>query len=140
MKSSKFLAGGIIAAVIIFLLGYLLYGELFNNFFAQNGMATYMSKFTWWAMILSTVAAGFLIAYVLSVAGATTMGKGFAIGFVVGLLMELSFDLQMYGTGQSMMDSSAIAVDVVLTAIVSGLARLAIGMVYGAGKKETAAS
>ncbi len=140
MKSSKFLAGGIVAAVIYFLLGYLLYGVLFKSFFDQNGMAADMSKFTWWAMILSTVAVGFLIAYVLSVAGVTTMGKGFAIGFVIGLLMELSIDFGMYGMGQSMMDSGAIAVDVVLTAIISGLAGLAIGMVYGAGKKEPTAA
>lgn len=138
MKLSKFLAGGIIAAVIYFLLGYLFYGVLLNSFFARNGMATDMSKFTWWAMILSTVASGFLIAYVLSVAGATTMGKGFAIGFVVGLLMELSIDLGMYGMGQSMMDSSAIAVDAVITAVISGLAGLATGMVYGSGKKAAA--
>ncbi|MDE3184581.1 MAG: hypothetical protein KGM16_14275 [Bacteroidota bacterium] len=138
MKLSKLLAGGIIDAVIYFLLGYLFYGVLLNSFFARNGMATDMSKFTWWAMILSTVASGFLIAYVLSVAGATTMGKGFAIGFVVGLLMELSIDLGMYGMGQSMMDSSAIAVDAVITAVISGLAGLATGMVYGSGKKAAA--
>ncbi|HSN09001.1 MAG TPA: hypothetical protein VLS85_08175 [Hanamia sp.] len=140
MKSSKFLAGGIIAAVIYFLLSYLLYGVLFKSFFDQNGMVADMSKFTWWAMILSTVAAGFLIAYVLSVARATTMGKGFAIGLIVGLLMELSIDLGMYGMGQSMMDSSAIGVDVVITAILSGVAGAVVGMVYGTGKKETAAA
>lgn len=139
MKSSKFFAGGIIAAVVYFLLGYLFYGVLFKNFFDQNGMATDMSKFTWWAMILSTIAIGFLIAYVLSIAGVTSMGKGFAIGLIVGLLLELYIDLGMYAMGQSMMNSVAIAVDVVITAVISSLAGIAVGMVYGTGKKEPAA-
>lgn len=138
MKSSKFLAAGIIAGVIYFLMGYLLYGVLFKSFFDQNGMAADMSKFAWWAMILSTVAAGFLTAYVLNLAGTTTMGKGFAIGLIVGLLMEFSFDLGMYGTGQSLMDSSAMALDVVISAITAGLAGAVVGMVYGSGKKAAA--
>ncbi len=140
MKSSQFLAGGILAAVIYFLLSYLLYGMLFKSFFDHNGMAVDMSKFTWWAMILSTLAAGFLIAYVLSAAGAATVGKGLTIGVIVGLLLEISFDLQMYGTGQSVMNFSAIAVDVAITAMVSGVAGAAIGWVYGSAKKGKAAA
>jgi hypothetical protein len=50
--------------------------------------------------------------------------------------MEISFDSGMYGTGQSRMNLPAIAVEVAITAIVSGLAGAAFGWVYGSGKKE----
>jgi hypothetical protein len=140
MKSSKFFAGGILASVLYFFLGYLLYGLLFKNFFDQNGMAVDMHKFVWWAMIVSNLAAGFIVAYILSLAGVSTVGRGFVISLIVGALVQISFDMAMYGTAQSAMDSSAIAVDIILSAIMAAIAGGAVGWVYGSGKKNKAAA
>ena len=95
MNSQKFVAGGIVGAIVYFVLGYVFYGMLLKSFFDNNGMAVNMDAMVWWAMIVSNLAAGFLFAYVLSKANVSTAGGGAAVGFIVGLLMSLSFDLAM---------------------------------------------
>ena len=135
MNSNKFLLGGFVGGVVYFVLGYVFYGLLLKKFFDENGMATNMDTMVWWAMIVGNLAAGFLFAYVIGKAKASTMGSGASIGLIVGLLMALSFDLIMYGIGHGMTEFKAIAADVVVAAVISAIAGAAIAWVYGMGKK-----
>ncbi|HKB44759.1 MAG TPA: hypothetical protein VKC90_10220 [Chitinophagaceae bacterium] len=137
MNAQKFLLGGIVGGVVYFLLGYVFYGLLLKTFFADNGMAANMDTMIWWAMIVGNLAGGLLLAYVLSKAGVASAGGGAATGFVVGLLMSLSFDLIMYGIGHGM-TLKGIAGDVAVSAIMSAIAGAIVGAILGMGKRAVA--
>ena len=134
MNSNKFLVGGIVGGVVFFVLGYVFYGLLLKSFFADNGMAVDMAKIVWWAMIVSCLAIGFLLAYVLGKANASSPSAGAGVGFVVGLLMALSYDLGMYATGGGM-NMKGIAADVIVTAVSAAIAGAVIAWVSSMGKK-----
>jgi hypothetical protein len=134
MNSSKFFIGGIVGGIVYFVLGYVIYGLLLKNFFADNGMPTDMSKMIWWALIVGNLAAGFLLSYIIGKSNASGMGGGAGIGFVVGLLMCISFDLITYSMGQGTNSLKAIAVDAAAAAVMSALVGAAVGAVYGMRK------
>ena len=138
MNSSKFLLGGIVGGIVFFLLGYVFYGLLLKSFFDENGMAVNMDNMIWWAMIVGNLAGGFLLAYILSKAGISSAGGGTATGFVVGLLMSLSFDLIMYGIGKGT-SLKGLAADVAVSAVMSAIAGAVIGAVLS-GRKAVAAA
>jgi hypothetical protein len=137
MNAQKFLLGGIVGGIIYFLLGYVFYGLLLKKFFDENGMVADMDKFVWWAMIAGNLAGGFLLAYILGKAKTSTVGAGAGTGFIVGLLMSLSFDLIMYGIGHGM-TTKGIAADVAVSAVITAIAGAVIGGVLGMGKKAVA--
>ena len=135
MNSNKFLLGGIAGGIVFFLLGYVFYGMLFKSFFDENGMATNMDSFVWWALIAGNLVSGLLIAYILSKANVASVAGGASVGFVAGLLMSLSFDLVMYGVGHGLSSLKALAADVAIAAVVAAITGGVIGWVYGMGKK-----
>jgi hypothetical protein len=139
MNSQKFVVGGIVGAIVYFVLGYVFYGMLLKSFFDNNGMAVNMDAMVWWAMIVSNLAAGFLFAYVLSKANVSTAGGGAAVGFIVGLLMSLSFDLAMYAIGHGM-ELKGIAADVAVSAVLAAITGAIIAWVFGMSKKTVAAA
>ena len=140
MNSQKFIVGGIVGGILFFVLGYVFYGLLLKNFFDSNGMAVNMENMVWWAMIVGNLASGFLLAYILSRANVSTAGGGATTGFVVGLLMSLSFDLMMYGIGHGMTEMKGIAADVAVSAVLTAIIGGVIGWVMGMSKKTVAAA
>lgn len=136
MNSQKFLLGGVVGGILFFLLGYVFYGLLLKDFFANNGMATNMDTFVWWALVAGNLAGGFLLAYILGKANTSSAGAGAGTGFVVGLLMSLSFDLMMYSFGQGLTTKGMIA-DIAVSAVMSAIVGAVIGAILG-GKKATA--
>ena len=135
MNSNKFLVGGIVGGVVYFVLGYVFYGLLLKNFFAESGMPTNMDNMIWWALIAGNLAAGFLFAYILGKANVSTAGGGAGVGLVVGLLISLSFDLIMYATGQGMKELKFIAADIAASTVMSVIVGSVVGWYYGMGKK-----
>jgi hypothetical protein len=138
MNSQKFVVGGIVGGILYFVLGYVFYGLLLKSFFDSNGMAVNMDTMVWWAMIVGNLACGFLLAYILSKANVSTAAGGAGTGFIVGLLMSLSFDLIMYGIGHGLTEMKAIAADVAVSAVMSAVTGGAIGWVLGTSKKTVA--
>jgi hypothetical protein len=134
MNSQKFIVGGLVGAIVYFLLGYVFYGLLLKSFFDSNGMAVNMDAMIWWAMIVSNLAAGFLFAYILSKANVSTLAGGAAVGFTVGLLMSLSFDLAMYAIGHGM-ELKGIAADVAVSAVLASITGAVIAWAMGMSKK-----
>lgn len=135
MNSQKFAIGSLAGGIVYFFLGYLFYGLLLKDFFADNGgIAANMDTMVWWALIVGNLFSGVLLAYILSKANVSTAGGGAGTGFVVGLLIALSFDLIMYGVTHTPY-LKAVAVDVAVSAVSSAIAGAVIGWVLGSGKK-----
>lgn len=137
MNSSRFLLAGIVAGVIYFVLGWVIYGMLLASYMTDNTLAGTMraeNEMVWWALVLGNLASGFLLAYILGKTGASTVGSGAVTGLVVGLLMSLSFDLTMYGTSKIITNAQFIGVDVIASAVISAIAGAVVGWVYGMKK------
>jgi len=139
MNSQKFIVGGVVGGILYFLLGYVFYGLLLKGFFDSNGMAVNMDNVKWWAMIVGNLAGGFLLAYILTKGNVSTAGGGAGTGFVVGLLMSLSFDLVMFGIGKGM-ELKGVAADVAVAAIMTAIIGAVVGWVLGMSKKTVAAA
>ena len=139
MNSQKFLLGGIVGGVVFFILGWVVYGMLLKDFMASN-LTTMrpQSDMVWWALIVGQLAGGFLFAYIIGKANATSAGAGAGVGFLVGLLLCLSYDLTIYATSTAIATLKGVAADVAVSAVMSAIAGAVIGGVMGMGKKAVA--
>jgi TM2 domain-containing membrane protein YozV len=144
MSSQKFILAGIVAGILFFVLGYVLYGMLLANFFNDNLWSPGIMKDKpepMWALVLGQLAGGFFLAYIVGKAGATSLGAGATVGFVAGLLICLSFDLTFYGVGKFYVAAplKGIATDVIISAIVSAIGGAGAAWVYGMKRAVAAA-
>jgi hypothetical protein len=144
MNSQKLILGSLAGGLAYFLLGYLCYGLLLKDFFANNaGSATGVMRgadeLVWWALILGDLFMGCLLASVFGKAGITSAGTGATWGFVIGLLFSLAIRLIMYGT-TNMMTLKSVAAGIVVSAVISTIAGAVVGLVLGMSKKTVAAA
>jgi hypothetical protein len=98
--SKRFVAAAAAGMLTIALVGGLLYGVVFSDFFRSNIVAIEVMRnppgFGWIA--LSHVPFGILLALVVSWRGVLTARGGAAAGGLLGFLMAASYDLSQYGT------------------------------------------
>lgn len=142
MNTNKFLLGGIAGGVAFFLLGWLCYGMLLKDFFAENvGSAGNVMKdekdFILWALIVGNLITGFLYAYVLGKANASSVTSGASVGAVVGLLFAAGWDFVMYGVA-NLNNMTATLADIGVWTVISAITGAIIGWINGMGKKAVA--
>jgi hypothetical protein len=143
MNSQKFIVGGIAGGIVNFLLGYLIYGMLLKDFMASNTQSGIMradSDLVWWALVVGNLAFGFLLAYVIGKSSTVSAGQGAGIGFILGLLICLGYDLITYATTTMVSSLKVVAADVAATAVMSAVAGAVVGWVIGMSKKTVAAA
>jgi hypothetical protein len=142
MNSQKFIVGGIVGGIVYFILGWLIFGMLLKDFMASNASSGTMradADIVWWALIVGNLCLGFLLAYVIGKSGASA-GKGAAVGFVLGLLVSLGYDLIMYATSTVMTSLKGVAADVAATVVMSTITGAVVGYVLGMSKKTVVAA
>lgn len=136
MDAKKRLMATLAGFVVIFLLGWLLYGMLLMDFFMSNtGTATGVqrdeSEMVWWALALGNLCMAYLLVYIFGKwANVTTFSGGLQNGAIIGLIIGFAFDLTMYGTS-NLMNLTATLVDPLVTAVMMGVTGGVIGMVLG---------
>ena len=143
MNSQKFIVGGIAGGIANFILGWLIYGMLLKDFMASNTQAGLMrsqSDMIWWALIVGNLAFGFLLAYVIGKSSTASAGQGAGVGFVIGLLVCLGYDLITYATTTMVSSLKVVAADVAATAVMSAIAGAVVGFVLGMSKKAVVAA
>lgn len=127
--NSKTLVGGLIGAVVAFLLGWAVYGMLLMDYFSSN-MTHYeglmKAEPVLWLIFLGGLSWTLLTSYVINASGIKTVAKGAVCGAILYALMSLGIDLMFYGQ-MNLMNMSIICVDV-LASIVMGAA---VGAVIG---------
>ena len=141
MKTKNFFLGGITGGVVYFLLGYLVYGVLLKQYFIDHpgtvtGIDRTMEQFQWWALALGNLLLGFLLAYVFSKAGVSSMSSGLITGAVIGLLMHSSYDLILYATTNGI-SKHAILAGVGGFTVMSAITGAVVGAIMGMGYKTT---
>lgn len=143
MNTNKFLVGGIIGGIAVFLLGWLVWGMLLKDFMVTNsGGATNVMKpddqMVWWGLIVGNLFNGFAISYILSKAGVISAGGGAYVGAIVGLLIAAAFDFTMYGVS-NLMTLNGVLVDIAANTVVSAIVGAIVGAYFGMGKKPAMA-
>ncbi len=138
MDAKKFALGALVGGVVFFLLGWLLYGLLFMNYFEANvGSATGVNKesMNMIALFLGNLAMAALLTIIfLRWAGISTFMGGLKAGALIGLLVVLGFDLTMFGT-TNIMTLNGMLMDVVVYTVMSAITGGVIGWLLGMGKK-----
>ena len=139
MNTNKFLIGGIIGGVANFLLGWLIYGMLLMSFMqthSNNSSGAFRAEtdMVWWAMVAGNLALGFLFSYILNKSNVSSAVSGATTGAIVGLLMSIGIDLMMYAQ-LNLWDTTAMAVDIAASTVISAIVGGVIGAYLGMGKK-----
>ena len=135
MTTQKLLVGTIVGWVVLFFLGYLIFGILMADFYRANtGTATGVEK-----MPLNLVAIGIgqlasagALTLILSWVGVRSIGRAATMAGVVGLLFFLGVDLTTFGST----NTSTLKVTLVEPVIIGILYAIAGGAITAvAGKK-----
>ncbi|MEQ9403879.1 MAG: DUF1761 domain-containing protein [Cyclobacteriaceae bacterium] len=126
----------LVGTIVLFLLGWLFYGFLLMNFYAENaGSVSDMMRaeedIIWWALILGNVFQAYLLVYVFNKwAKITSFSTGLKAGATIGLIIGLAINLSMFGTTNSMNLTSAL-VDPFVSMVMMGVTGGVIGVLIG---------
>ena len=141
MDIKKLLMGGILAGILFFFLGWLLYGNLLTTFMANNHGKVYLGvnkdqkDIEFLYLIIGNLSLGFLLAYIFVKSGVNSLAGGLITGLLIGLLMGVGFDCIMYAT-TNIASKKMIAADVATITAMWAITGAIVGAVMGMGKKE----
>ena len=137
MDAKKRITATLAGFVVLFLLGYLLYGMLLMDFFNSNsGTATGVMKqdmeMVWWALILGNICQAYLLVYIFGkwATSITSFGDGFKAGMTLGLIIGFAVDLTMFGTA-NIMNLTGTLVDPLVGGVMMGITGGVVAMVLG---------
>lgn len=139
MKLDKFLLAGVAGGVVLFLLGFLIWGVLLEDFMKNNmGPVQNLDKvpMVWWAMIMGNLAVGFLLAYIYGQWASITIPlTGLKAGAVIGALYAIAMDFMLFST-TNIMNMTAVIVDIVATTVAFAITGAVVAFVLGMGKAK----
>ena len=134
--NTKTIVAAVLSAVVTFLLGWLIYGILLMNYFDSHmmhypGLMKAQPDFLY--IGLANLAWGLLTAYILQIAGITTVSKGLITGAIVSCLSTAGYDLIMFAQF-NLSSRTADIVDVAASTVLGAVSGAVIGWWYGRGK------
>ncbi len=139
MDTKKFVLGTLAGGIAYFMLGFIIYAMLMEDFFAAHineGITKSDAEMKFYPMVAGNLAHAALLAFVfLKWANIKSFGEGIMGGAIIGFLMSAGFDLISYDTSKvmSMLGTLVdIAVYTIMTALVGGV----VGAVLGMGNKD----
>ena len=124
MNAKSFLASGIVAFIVNFLLGWVFYGMLFPDIMPKQGEDDIVF------IALGCLFSGFLISYIFTVvASIKSAGDGFKVGAIYGLLSGLSMNFFMYSSMEPNFQN--MGTDVVISIVMMGIVGAIVGVING---------
>jgi uncharacterized membrane protein len=139
MDTKKFVLGTLAGGVAYFLLGFIIYAILMEDFFAANTVKGIMKSETemkYYPMIAGNLAHAALLSFIfLRWASIKSFSGGLQAGAIIGFFMASGFDLITYDTSKIMSIIGTLA-DIVVYTIMTGLVGGVVGAVLGMGSKE----
>ena len=129
MDMKKCVVGSVSGGVVLFVLGWLIYGYVFAD---TPGMAEEMVM---WAVIVGSLLSGMLLTMVLDWNGAGSAGDAAKAGATFGLVLGLAMGFMSHGTmDMSMAPGLGMVIrDAVVAAVMYGVAGAVIAMAAGRG-------
>jgi hypothetical protein len=136
MNANKLVLPAIAGGVVMFLLGWLIWGVLLMDFFASQSSSissVMRNPPVFWAIGLGNLGAGALLALIFGRwASIKTLSSGVITGGMIGALVGFSYDFTMFGT-TTMMTIPGVLVDILANAFVSGVAGGVVAWLLGRG-------
>jgi hypothetical protein len=139
--NSKILLATLCGGILMFLLGWLIFGILLMDFYTANtiqyeGLMKEMPNLL--LLFISNLLSAFLLSFIFQRwAGIKTFIGGLNGGLIIGLLLGLIYDLYFLAS-MNLYPVSLMVVDVIANAIMVGLVGGFIGWFLGTGKKKEA--
>ena len=139
MSNSKILLAGLVGAIVAFLLGFIVYGNLLAEFFVENsgsasGVMRGDDEMQWIPMILGHLTWGLLFAVIFGRwANITTFATGAKAGALLGFLIGASFDLIQLGSTH-IPNLTGVIVDIIVMSIISAIVGGVVGWFLGRDK------
>ena len=133
MTLQRLLIGTVVGGIVLFFAGYLIFGIVFADFFAQNaGTATGVAKepFNFVALAVGQLGFAAALTLILHWAAVRSVGRAVAVAAVSGLLFFLGIDLTMYATTNTQ-SLTATLVDPILAAALFAVGGAAIAAATG---------
>jgi hypothetical protein len=138
MKTNKVLIGGVVGAIVFFLLGWAVYGLLLMDYMTENTNQCMMvpeEDMNLLALFAGNLALTMLLALVLNWMDVTSMMNGAKVGAVVGLLIALYIDLMFYSMSTMFSNMTAMFIDIAVFTIMSAITGAIMAKVMNMGKK-----
>ena len=133
MTMQRLALGTVVGGLVLFFLGYLIFGIIFADFFAANaGTATGVQKdpFNFVALGIGQLLWGAALTLILGWASVSSVGRAARVSALVGLLFFFGIDLTMFATTNTS-TLLATVVDPILAAALFAVAGAAITAVGG---------
>ena len=131
MTTQRFAIGTLVGGLVLFFLGYLIFGVVFDDFFAANaGTATGVPKMPidFVSLAIGQLASAAALTLILGWANVSSVGQAARVSALVGLLFFFGVDLTMFATSNTQ-NLKAAVVDPIFAAVLFGVAGAAIGAV-----------
>ena len=133
----KLLRGTVFGGISFFLLGWVLYGILFMDFFSAN-MNQCANKtagdMVWWAMIVSNLVTALLLTLILKWSGAKGILDGLKTGAIFGILLSLSLDLSFWSMTTMYNNFGTLIADLVANTFMLAIVGMLIVLLWGKEK------
>ena len=126
MTTKNRLLATLVGFIVLFLLGWLIYGMLLMDFYGNNsgsasGVMRADDEMIWWALILGNLFQAYLLVYIFgNWANITTFSDGLKAGAIIGLIMGLAVNFTMYGTS-NIMNMTSTFVDPFVSAVMMSI-------------------
>jgi hypothetical protein len=136
MTAKNRILATLVGFVVLFLLGWLLYGFLLMDFYqANSGSATGVMRtddeMVWWSLIVGNIMQAYLLVYIFGKwANINTFSGGLKAGLIIGLITGFAYNLMMYGTS-NLSNLTAALVDPFVSATMLAVAGGVIGWMLG---------
>lgn len=134
----KLIISTIVTGVVFFLLGWLLWGIIFGDYFSKHYAAVSRGEdMKVWAMAVSNFLLAFFMAliYPKGFKGGSPFSEGFKFGIYMALLMAVPF-VFMFWSSMNVPYQAAI-LDGILYGILVVIGGVIIGLIYGKQEKPT---
>ncbi len=134
MKWTKVLFVGVMTGIFAFFFGWLVFGILFPDYMETSveGFEKAEGEMVWWAMIVSNLFWGLLLAYIfIRWASISTWWTGFKAALMIGFLITVSYDTGMYSMTNFFGSISSVLIDIVINTIYIGILGAFAGWLAG---------
>ena len=134
MNTKSFITGGLLAGIVYFFLGWLVFGIILADTMRGHMNESLVRKdedIVFWALILGNLCYGFLLSYIFQQIGINSARRGSTAGATIGLITSLTFDLNFFGTSTMYKDLMVVAFNASAFLVISAITGLVLGQWMG---------